>query len=55
MLPLKDGTREHFLSVLSKHRPELVPRYERAYRARSYLLQTFGEATTSRPRASAPA
>jgi DNA repair photolyase len=45
MLHLKDGTREHFMSVLSKHWPELVPRYEHAYWARSYLPQTFGETT----------
>jgi DNA repair photolyase len=45
MLHLKDGTREHFMGVLSKHWPELVPRYERAYWSRAYLPQTFGEAT----------
>jgi DNA repair photolyase len=45
MLHLKDGTREHFRSVLSKHWPELVPRYEHAYWSRAYLPQTFGEAT----------
>ena len=32
MLHLKDGTREHFMSVLGRHWPELVPRYEQAYR-----------------------
>ena len=42
MLHLKDGTREHFMSVLSKHWPELVPRYEQAYRDRAYLPQAFG-------------
>src|SRR5216684_1619597 len=45
MLHLKDGTREHFMSVLSKHWPELVPRYEAAYRARAYLPQALGEST----------
>jgi len=45
MLHLKDGTREHFMGVLGKHWPELVPRYEHAYWARAYLPQTFGEAT----------
>jgi DNA repair photolyase len=45
MLHLKDGTREHFMSVLSKHWPELVPRYEQAYLARAYLPPAFGERT----------
>jgi DNA repair photolyase len=45
MLHLKDGTREHFMSVLSKHWPELVPRYEEAYRARAYLPAVYGEKT----------
>ena len=45
MLHLKDGTREHFMSVLATHWPELVPRYERAYRERAYLPQSFGTAT----------
>ena len=45
MLHLKDGTREHFMSVLSRHWPEMVPRYERAYRDRAYLPQPFGEKT----------
>ena len=45
MLHLKDGTREHFLSVLAKHWPELLPRYERAYRDRAYLPPSFGEKT----------
>jgi DNA repair photolyase len=46
MLHLKDGTREHFMSVLAKHWPELVPRYEAAYRARAYLPSAFGRPTT---------
>jgi hypothetical protein len=45
MLHLKDGTREHFMMVLAKHWPELVPRYEAAYRARAYLPSALGEAT----------
>jgi DNA repair photolyase len=45
MLHLKNGTREHFMSVLGKHWPELVPRYERAYRDRAYLPPSFGERT----------
>jgi DNA repair photolyase len=45
MLHLKDGTREHFMSVLGKHWPELVPRYEQAYRARAYLPPAFAEPT----------
>jgi DNA repair photolyase len=45
MLHLKDGTRDHFMSVLSKHWPELVPRYEQAYRDRAYLPPSFGEKT----------
>ena len=45
MLHLKDGTREHFMTVLARHWPELVPRYESAYRERAYLPPAFGEAT----------
>jgi DNA repair photolyase len=45
MLHLKDGTREHFMSVLGRHWPELVPRYEQAYRARAYLPPAYGEQT----------
>jgi DNA repair photolyase len=45
MLHLKDGTREHFMSVLARHWPELVPRYEQAYRARAYLPPAFAEST----------
>jgi DNA repair photolyase len=45
MLHLKDGTREHFMAVLGKHWPELVPRYERAYRERAYLPPAFAEPT----------
>ena len=45
MLHLKDGTREHFMEVLGKHWPELVPRYEQAYRARAYLPPAFAEPT----------
>ena len=45
MLHLKDGTREHFMTVLNKHWPELVPRYEQAYRERAYLPSAIGEKT----------
>src|ERR1700674_3277945 len=45
MLNLRDGTREHFMSVLTKHWPELVPRYEQAYRGRAYLPSAFVEPT----------
>jgi DNA repair photolyase len=45
MLHLKDGTREHFMSVLTRHWPELVPRYEAAYRERAYLPPALGEPT----------
>ena len=45
MLHLKDGTKEHFLGVLGRHWPELLPRYERAYHDRAYLPQSFGEKT----------
>jgi DNA repair photolyase len=54
MLHLKDGTREHFMSVLGRHWPELVPRYEQAYRQRAYLPAAYGESalkTVSRLRA----
>ena len=43
MLYLREGTKEHFMSVLAKHWPELVPRYEQAYRARAYLPPAVGE------------
>src|SRR5262245_43637601 len=45
MLHLKDGTKEHFLEVLARHWPELLPRYEQAYRDRAYLPRSFGEKT----------
>jgi DNA repair photolyase len=37
MLHLRPGTREHFMTVLQRHWPELVPQYERMYRDRAYL------------------
>jgi DNA repair photolyase len=43
MLHLKDGTKEHFLTVLARHWPELLPSYEQAYRDRAYLPPAFGE------------
>jgi hypothetical protein len=33
------------MSVLGRHWPELLPRYEQAYRARAYLPPAFGEPT----------
>jgi DNA repair photolyase len=44
MLHLGDGTREHFMSVLGRHWPELVPQYESAYRERKYLPPALSEA-----------
>jgi DNA repair photolyase len=43
MLHLRPGTREHFMTVLAKHWPELVPRYERAYRGGAYLPSAVTE------------
>jgi DNA repair photolyase len=43
VLHLRDGTREHFMTVLARHWPELVPRYERAYRDRAYLPPSLAE------------
>ena len=43
MLNLRPGTKEHFMSVLGKHWPELVPRYEQAYGSRAYLPPALGE------------
>ncbi len=37
MLHLRDGTRQHFLEVLARHWPELLPRYLEAYRTGPYL------------------
>lgn len=44
MLHLRDGTREHFMNVLGRHWPELVPEYEDAYRNRKYLPPARSEA-----------
>ena len=44
MLHLREGTRQHFMTVLATHWPELVPRYERAYRERAYLPSALSEA-----------
>jgi DNA repair photolyase len=44
MLHLRDGTREHFMKVLGRHWPELVPEYEDAYRNRKYLPPALSEA-----------
>jgi DNA repair photolyase len=37
LLYLREGTREHFLSVLGRHWPELLPSYSEEYAARAYL------------------
>jgi len=37
LLYLKPGTREHFLSCLSRDWPELLPEYERLFAGRAYL------------------
>jgi DNA repair photolyase len=37
LLYLREGTREHFLDVLGRHWPELLPRYETEYLGRAYL------------------
>ncbi len=37
LLYLRPGTREHFMESLSRHWPELVPRYEAEYRHGAYL------------------
>jgi DNA repair photolyase len=47
MLHLRPGTREHFMSVLARHWPELIPRYERAYRASAYLPEAVTSETTA--------
>ena len=44
MLHLRDGTREHFMTVLGRQWPELVPHYERLYRERNYLSSAQTEA-----------
>ena len=37
LLHLRDGTRQHFLAVLERHWPELLPRYLADYRRGPYL------------------
>jgi len=44
VLHLRNGTRQHFMTVLARHWPELVPRYEQAYRASAYLPAAMTEA-----------
>jgi DNA repair photolyase len=39
LLYLRPGTREHFLTCLSRDWPELLPEYERLYAGRAYLPQ----------------
>jgi DNA repair photolyase len=37
LLYLREGTRDHFLEVLGRHWPELLPRYQAEYRGTGYL------------------
>jgi DNA repair photolyase len=37
LLYLREGTREHFLEVLGRHWPELLPQYQAEYQGRGYL------------------
>jgi DNA repair photolyase len=37
LLYLREGTRDHFLEVLGRHWPQLLPRYEAEYRGSGYL------------------
>src|SRR2546425_1263075 len=41
---VRDGPPQHFMSVLARQWPELVPRYERAYLDRQYLPSALSEA-----------
>src|SRR5438046_9731689 len=43
MLHLRPGTREHFMTVLQRYWPELVPEYETMYRDRPYLPAAVSE------------
>ncbi|HET9490741.1 MAG TPA: radical SAM protein [Methylomirabilota bacterium] len=43
LLYLKPGTREHFLEHLARDWPDLLPRYERLYRAAAYLEKNVAE------------
>jgi hypothetical protein len=43
VLFLAPGTREHFLEHLARDWPELLPRYERLYRATTYLPKSETE------------
>jgi len=40
LLHLRPGTKEHFLTALERDWPELLPEYERRYKARAYLPAT---------------
>ena len=41
VLHLKEGTRDHFFSYLSREFPELLPRYERLYSSGPYVPKTY--------------
>ena len=49
-LYLQTGTREHFLSVLAEHWPELGTRYERLYRRGAYLAREVTDPLEGRVR-----
>jgi DNA repair photolyase len=46
VLHLRDGTRQHFLEVLGRHWPELLPRYLADYGAGAYLKADRAEPIT---------
>ncbi len=46
LLYLREGTREHFMAVLGRHWPELVPKYGELYAQRAYLPKSVVEAHT---------
>jgi len=43
LVNLRPGTREHFMTVLDKHWPELLPRYRELFEHRSYLPRDVTE------------
>src|SRR5213592_2148147 len=51
LLYLRQGTREHFLAALERDWPELLPEYERLYRAGAYLPRRETDPVRQRIRA----
>ena len=51
LLYLRRGTREHFLAALERDWPELLPEYERLYRAGAYLPRRETDPVRERIRA----